>query len=155
MTEFIYTGKTTYNGKVYFGFISVERHDSVVAQNIAVGADREMTRKTSWFALKKAPCHSIGAIYSFPDGFTLNDDGMMSGFKGQPRFVRPFDSPFTIMWQQESREVEEAKQLASREKTAVNDKELARALAVIQDRYKRLPAMSRRSFRLWLTEQLG
>lgn len=155
MTEFIYTGKTTHDGKTYFGFISVELHDSIVAKNIAVGADREMTRKTSWFALKKAPCHSVGAIYSFPNGVTLNDDGMMSGFKGQPQFVRSFDSPFTIIWQQASREVEEEKQLASREKAAVNDKELARALAVIQDRYKRLPAMSRRSFKLWLTEQLG
>lgn len=154
MTEFIYTGKNSYNGKTFYGFISVDLHDSIMAQNIVVGADHEMTRKTSWFPMKKAPAYSIGGIYSFPKGFTLNDNGMISGFTGDPVFVRSFNSPFTIVWQQKSREVEEEKQLASREKAAVNDPELQKAINVLKDRYKRLPTMSRRSFKLWLTEQL-
>lgn len=153
MTEFIYVGKAVnVKGQTIYGFVSVEKHDEVANRDFIVGSDNAIDSVTSFFSIKKAPCNSIGAVYSFTE-FDV-DEGKLLSFKGSPKFVRPFNSPFTLHWQQRSRRVEDEKKQKSIEANAINDVQLNNAIKTLKDRYNRLPNMSRRAFKVWLLEQL-
>lgn len=155
-TEFYYCGKVrTTNGKTAFGFISVKLHDDIMTSGLRdAGISKEVDRRTSWFTLKKAPAQSVGAIYVFKE-CEVDEKGTLTRYVGEARYLKAGQSPLTAHWQQHSRDAEDAKHLASAEKKAVNDKELARALDTLRDRYNKIPYPSRRAFKLWLWDQIG
>lgn len=164
MIEVVYLGRRTGSKGALWSLISVERLKTVVA-----GADSfterhpvEMTDRieaaASLFeAKKKMIMRTVGAVYSVEGD--LDGDKIISASLGSAKFVRALKAnddacQFVEAWRRLDGQEEERKRLLSAEKNADSDRWLTEAVKTIKHRYKAIPATSRRSFQLWLLNEL-
>lgn len=159
--EVIYMGKRmTTSGKVAHSFITEAQIDAILASPgdfekkfPAETADR-MERASSLFQVDKNKPGSVGSVYKtkgiIVDGkcTSLVPNGLV--------WVRPAHgwSSWTNGWKVLHDAVELDRRRKTAEKNADNDPGLRNAINTLRDRYRKLPGGYKRSFFLWLQEEL-
>lgn len=159
MTEIIYIGRRKLtNGKPGLLFITVEK-----LQTLLNGAPRgyykadTIDRWASAFAeVKKTSFPKIiGGILETDHDLKIDDAGTIHSINySKLKFVRMSDSEMLANWRTMDDALEQEKRVNSAIKRAEENTDLARAVATLKRHYANVSPGYRRSFQLWLLNEL-
>lgn len=163
--DVVYLGRRTLaSGKVGYAFIPLAKLEDQV--RIAEATPRlvdipsmnteSVDRAASLFEFKKIPCHSIGGIYETVGEL---DEGsgrlkMMGGAQFKGGRLNDECRAYIAAWRAMDEAYERHKKQKYNEKNAKGDLRLEEAVKIVKDRYRKVPAGYRRSFRDWLMDEL-